>query len=53
MRRLAEALWALGSVAMLVGGIASSTEAETEPEVDRWQFELAPYVWRFFRLQCG
>ena len=45
MRRLAEALWALRSVAMLVGGIASSTEAETEPEVDRWQFELAPYVW--------
>jgi len=32
MRQLAEALWALGSVAMLVGGIASSTEAETEPE---------------------
>jgi len=45
MRRLAVALWALRSVAMLVGGIASSTEAETEPEVDRWQFELAPYVW--------
>src|SRR5207249_2835058 len=45
MRRLAEALWALGSVTMFVGGIASSTEAEIEPEVDRWQFELAPYVW--------
>src|SRR2546427_1634660 len=45
MRRLAEALWALGSVAMLVGGIASSAEAETEPEVDRWQFELTPYFW--------
>jgi len=43
--RLAKVLGALGSVAMLVGAISSSADAETHPEADAWQFELAPHLW--------
>src|SRR5690242_16569148 len=43
MRRPPKALWALGSLAMLV--VATSGEAETKPENDGWQFEVAPYIW--------
>ena len=43
--RVAKVLGALGSVAMLVGAISSSADAETHPEADAWQIELAPHLW--------
>jgi len=45
MRRVAKALCALRALAMILAGISSSADAEPAPEVDAWQFELAPYVW--------
>src|SRR3989442_3247108 len=44
MRGLAKVLCALASAAILAT-IASSADAETQPEADRWQFELAPFFW--------